>query len=146
VVPSVELDGLPDSSTPGVPISVTGSVRAPDPAASYTFIWTVTRDGSDFASGSGSDFTFTPDQDGTYAVTLTVSDDSGGSDSVTGVVVVSDGGAPWRPPGSGRHGPAALPLAVGSHQQASQDRLFADLGSLLSNRHTGEDGSESNEM
>jgi hypothetical protein len=150
VIPSVSLDGLPDSSIVGIPLEVTGSVRAPAASANYTFAWTVMKDGSDFASGSGPDFTFTPDQAGTYTVTLTVSDDSGGSDSVTGVDVVSDGGhAPGGRPGSGRPGLASLPAAAGPHQQraeqaqqASQDLLFADLratlGSLLTHRHHSE--------
>src|SRR5262249_47040089 len=62
-----------------------------DTAAGFTYAWTVTRNSGLYAFGSGASFSFTPDDDGIYEVTLSVSDKDGstGMDSwtigVTGV-------------------------------------------------------------
>ena len=54
-----------------------------DPAAAdtFTYAWTLTKDGGPFASGSASTFTFTPDAAGSYQVTLIVEDDDRGADT-----------------------------------------------------------------
>ena len=69
-------------------------------SASYeeSYAWAVTYNGaaSACASGTGTDFSFTPDQLGNFAVTLTASD-SGGSASSTEAIAVTgyaDGAAP----------------------------------------------------
>jgi PKD repeat protein len=90
VVPSVLLGGVPSSSPEGTAVTVTGTVVAPDADAVYTFAWNVTKNGSAFASGSGAAFTFTPDDNGTYVVTLTVTDDGGGSDTRTATILVTN--------------------------------------------------------
>lgn len=62
----------------GTPIQLTGSAQSPsadDNAAGFTYSWNVTKDGADFATGSGSSWSFTPDDEGTYVVTLTATDD-----------------------------------------------------------------------
>ena len=54
-------------------------------AAGLTYAWTATKDGNAFTSGEGTSFTLTPDNQGTYVVTFTATDDGGmaGTDSVT---------------------------------------------------------------
>lgn len=77
VPPSLVISGAPNSSPEGTTISVTGSVSGPAAptsalAAAPSYTWSVTKDTVQFISGSGSTFSFTPDDEGTYVVTLGV--------------------------------------------------------------------------
>ncbi len=92
VPPTASLSAAPSSNPEGTAISITGSATDPssvDQAAGFTFAWSISQThGSatitDYASGSAgpnaaSDpVTFTPDDDGTYVVTLTATDKDGG--------------------------------------------------------------------
>lgn len=84
VAPGVSLGAPSDPQVEGVAIALTGSVSdvaADLPVASTT--WTVTKDGnpSPFASGTGTAIDFTPDDNGTYVVTLAATDKDGGTGS-----------------------------------------------------------------
>src|SRR5204862_4808356 len=76
---------VPASSPEGTSISLGSSVIDPGTADTFTYAWSVTQNGAPFAAGTESTFSFTPDDNGSYAVTLTVTDDDGGvgSDSRT---------------------------------------------------------------
>ncbi len=89
VAPAVEpIAGAPLSSAEGTEITVTGSASdaagANDP---LTYSWNVAKNGTPgFATGSAvnlSSFNFTPDDDGSYVVTMTVTDGDGGSTAVS---------------------------------------------------------------
>jgi PKD repeat protein len=83
VAPTVAINGAPANPQPGNPIALTSTVTDPSPvdsAGGFTYAWSVTKDGSPFASGSAASFTFTPDTAATYAVTLAVTD----ADPMTG--------------------------------------------------------------
>ncbi|MHC4562515.1 MAG: Calx-beta domain-containing protein, partial [Planctomycetota bacterium] len=80
VAPTPSIAGV-TTALEGDPVSLTGS--ATDPAGAndtITLDWTVLKNGAPFASGSGPDITFTPDDNATYEVTLTASDEDGGSE------------------------------------------------------------------
>jgi PKD repeat protein len=64
-----------------------------DPAG-LVYAWSVTKDGSLFAAGSGTAFTFTPDDNGTYVVSLIVTDAAGRVSPGTTVTLVVDNVAP----------------------------------------------------
>ena len=70
VVPAITLDinPVPETAAEGTLISATATTDAGTP----TYSWSVTKDGADFAAGTDASFSFTPDDDGTYVVTLTV--------------------------------------------------------------------------
>jgi PKD repeat protein len=77
----------------GSAIQVMGS--ASDPAGAndpLAFGWVVKRvgDSGTYASGAGNSFMFTPDDNGTYAVTMTVSDGDGGLSTMTRSFVVNN--------------------------------------------------------
>jgi uncharacterized delta-60 repeat protein len=84
VPPTASLSGAPATSPEGTPLSITASATDPslaDTAAGFTLSWTVrrTRAGvtTTYASGTGSAINFTPNDDGTYVVTVTARDKNG---------------------------------------------------------------------
>ena len=80
VAPTAQILTDPVSVPEGAPVPFTGAASSPDAAdnaAGFTYGWTVTKDGNPFASGSGSSFNFTPDDEGTYGITFSATDDGG---------------------------------------------------------------------
>ncbi|WP_425614195.1 ELWxxDGT repeat protein [Anatilimnocola sp. NA78] len=76
--PVASISGLPVSNTgpEGTEISLSANLTAPGAGGPYTYAWTVTKQGagSPFATSTSSTFDFTPDDNGTYNVSLTVTD------------------------------------------------------------------------
>jgi hypothetical protein len=87
-VDRVAIGGAPPFPLQGNPINLTASVTGPSAGNSFTFSWNVTQNGNPFGSGSGAAFTFTPNLNATYLVTLTVTDVIGGKGIVTQSIVV----------------------------------------------------------
>ena|GEM_PF-3423790 len=89
-VPSI--DSISAVRVEGTSIAVAGS--ASDAAGvndTLAYAWSVTKDGSPFATGSGSSsFGFTPNDDGSYTIRLTVSDEDGGSAFVEETITVAN--------------------------------------------------------
>ncbi|PYS11668.1 MAG: hypothetical protein DMG15_17135 [Acidobacteria bacterium] len=59
----------PSTSPEGTAITLTSTVS---PSGTYTYNWTVTKNGNSFASGPAESLSFTPDDNGTYDVKLSV--------------------------------------------------------------------------
>ena len=83
VAPTAAITGTPSSghSPEGTSITVGSTVTDPssvDTAAGFTYAWSITDNGSAYASGSAANFSFTPDDNGTYVATLTATDKDGG--------------------------------------------------------------------
>ena len=78
VAPSVDIIGAPAAATEGDLISLSSLVLDPGALDTFTYAWNVTKDGVLYSSGTDADFDFTPDDQGTYVVSLTVTDDDGG--------------------------------------------------------------------
>jgi hypothetical protein len=76
--PKAEIVGAPETSPEGTPISLESLVADAGTADTHTLQWNVTKDGQDYAAGDAESFEFTPDDNGSYEVTLTVTDDDGG--------------------------------------------------------------------
>jgi hypothetical protein len=85
----VAISGTPAFPLEGIPISLTGAVTGPSSGNSFTFSWTVTQNGNPFGSGSVTTFAFTPNLNGTYLVTLTVTDVIGSTGTTTVPIVVA---------------------------------------------------------
>jgi PKD repeat protein len=90
VAPTAAITGVPAGGTEGTAITLGSTVSDPGTADSHTYSWSVTKGGSAYASGSGAGFSFTPDDNGTYLVTLTATDDDGGSDTETATIVAAN--------------------------------------------------------
>ena len=93
VAPSPVIALISDPLQEGTAITVRGLVR--DPAGVndiVTLAWTVFKNGSTsaYATGTGSTFRFTPDDDGGYRVVLTASDKDGGSASAAQAITVNN--------------------------------------------------------
>jgi len=80
----------PAAAAEGTRISLTASAADVDSSDVLVYQWTVARDGAAFAAGAGPAIGFTPDDDGTYAVEVTVSDGHGGEAMAVHEVQVSN--------------------------------------------------------
>ena len=78
VNPSAAIDGAPASSPEGPTINLTSTVTDPGAADTFSYAWSVTKNGSQFAVGAAPSFSFTPNGNGAYLVSLVVTDDDGG--------------------------------------------------------------------
>src|SRR6267142_1719164 len=128
VAPSATILGIPVSSSEGTAITLTSTASDPssaDTAAGFLYSWTVLKNSTAFASGSGTSLNFTPDDNGTYAVTLSVTDKDGSAGSVSASIVVSNV-APVTPSG-GVTGPT-VPLALGTPSTVVAN--FTDAGTM----------------
>ncbi|MEO8217047.1 MAG: DNA/RNA non-specific endonuclease [Acidobacteriota bacterium] len=126
-------------SPEGTPVTVTANAADPDGDTTLSYTWAVTKNGSAYGSGAGtSSFTFTPDDDGNYVVTLTVSDGNGGMTEKTNTISVTN----VAPVITGTTGPAGA-LALGSPATVTVN--YTDAGSA--DTHTAvfnwDDGSSS---
>jgi hypothetical protein len=97
VAPTPTISGLPSGNTSpeGSPINLTATATDPgtaDTAAGFTFAWSVTKNGNSFAAGAGAAFGFTPDDNGTYVVTLQATDKDNGTGTANGTLVVTNVG------------------------------------------------------
>ena len=80
VHPTVAIHGAPASGPEGTSIALTASAVSPsaeDNAAPFSYSWKVTKNGTDYGSGTAATFSFKPNDEGTYLVTLQATDDGG---------------------------------------------------------------------
>jgi hypothetical protein len=88
VAPTVSV-GVPSDATEGTAVLLTSSVTDPG-TDTFSYQWTVTRGEAVVAEGTDPTLEFTPDDDGTYAVTLVVTDDDGGTTTATAELTVGN--------------------------------------------------------
>lgn len=92
--PTVAIAGVPPSPLEGSAI-VFSSATTGILAGTYMEAWTVTFDGAPYASGSGQSFTFTPEEEGTYDVSVSVETTAGGTPiASTAISITVSGVAP----------------------------------------------------
>ncbi|MFT3789111.1 MAG: PKD domain-containing protein [Tepidisphaeraceae bacterium] len=93
--PTGAITGTPSSGNEGTAITV-GSTAGDVSGDTVTRAWSVTKDGSAFALPGGtttnaSNFTFTPTDNGTYVITLALTDEDGGSSTLsTGSIAIAN--------------------------------------------------------
>jgi hypothetical protein len=133
VPPTVTITGTPVSGPEGTAIALTGKATSPstaDNAAGFTLSWTATKDGQPYATGSGTSLSITPNDEGTFAVTLSAIDD-GGNSSTSAVSFTGANVAPTAVIGGVTHATLVLvPL-----QTVTFTGGFTDPGTL--DTHTG---------
>ena len=77
----------------GTNISVSGSATDPGTAVAsdgVTLAWEVFKDGSSYSSGTGSDYSFTPDDNGSYRIVLTATDKDNASTTAEQTITVDN--------------------------------------------------------
>jgi hypothetical protein len=92
LAPVASLTGFPPSAPEGGALAGAGSATDPSSAdqATLAYTWAVLKNGTSFASGTGAAPSFTPDDNGTYVVTLTATDKDGGSSSASQTIDVTN--------------------------------------------------------
>jgi hypothetical protein len=88
--PQVSIVGLPSGGVEGTPISASSTVVDPGTSDTASYAWTVTKNGAPYATASSPTLSFTPNDNGAYAVTLAVTDDDGGVGTATATVTVAN--------------------------------------------------------
>jgi hypothetical protein len=98
VAPSATITGVPSKGFAGTPINLGSTSTDPseiDANAGFKYLWSVTKNGNPYSqsaispSAGMSNYSFTPDEGGTYVVTLSVTDKDGGTVSVSSTITVS---------------------------------------------------------
>jgi len=99
--PLVQITGAPSNSPEGTAVTLGSTITDPGGTGPYTYAWTVTKNGSAYATGTptnGPTFTFTPDDNGTFDVGLTVTAPDGQTATATGptdvLIIYDDANAP----------------------------------------------------
>ena len=82
---------VPSTTVEGTPVTATVTATDVD-HSSFTYAWTVTKNGSPYANGTGSSMTFTPDDNGSYGVIVTTTDLAGAYDSDSATVTATNAG------------------------------------------------------
>jgi len=110
----------PSTSPEGT--AVTASATASDDDGdSLTYAWTVTKNGSPYASGGGTSITFTPDDNGSYVATVSVTDGTSNASSSQTVAVTNVAPAVA--------GSALAPGSIDENGSATLSGTFTDPGS-----------------
>jgi PKD repeat protein len=107
--PTPAITGAPASgqSPAGAPLALGSTVSEPSPtdaAAGFSYAWTASSNGATVATGTTASFTFTPTAVGTYAITLTVTDEDGAVGTTSTTLTVT--------PVSANTNPILLPPSV----------------------------------
>ncbi|MEK7681700.1 MAG: hypothetical protein AAB369_02595, partial [Chloroflexota bacterium] len=93
VAPTTAITGAPATSPEGTAITVGNTTTDPssaDTTAGFTYAWSVTKNGNPYATGASAGLTFTPDDNGTYVVTLTATDKDGGVGTDSKTIAVTN--------------------------------------------------------
>ena len=120
----------PGSTAPeGTIVHLTGSAVSPsaaDNAAGFTYGWSVTKNGVAYRSGTGAHWQFTPDDEGTFVVTMRATDDGGMSDTAS---VTVTGTNVW-PTAAITGVSATVPLVVTPQETINFAGTYSDPGAL----------------
>ncbi|MEK6374951.1 MAG: DNA/RNA non-specific endonuclease [Acidobacteriota bacterium] len=80
----------PSTSPEGTAVTASATASDPDSGDSLSYAWSVTKNGSPYASGSGASITFTPDDNGSYVAAVVVTDGSGATAGSSQTVAVTN--------------------------------------------------------
>ena len=119
----------------GTPVSLSASATSPsnaDNKVGFTYTWTAYKNGQAFSSGSGPSFSVTPDDEGTFLVTLQATDDGG----MTGAASLTMAGANVAPTARISSVTPSAPLVLTAQESVAFSGSFSDPGALDSHTAT----------
>lgn len=91
VNPTPTITGAPVTSAEGASITLGSVANDPGSNDTFSYSWTVTKDGNAYGTtGTNAAYTFTPDDNAAYVVSLTVTDDDGGAGTTSSTITVTD--------------------------------------------------------
>jgi hypothetical protein len=90
VSPVATILGAPLTSPEGTTINLASNVVDPGSIDVQSYLWTVTKNAAPYATATTPTFSFTPNDDATYLVTLTVTDDDGGFSTDSATITVTN--------------------------------------------------------
>jgi PKD repeat protein len=90
VPPTPSIRNVPANNPEGTAISLTSAVNDPGFYDSFTYAWSAVQGDRVLASGTNSTFSFTPDDNGSYVVSLNVIDNDGGVGSTSQTIAVTN--------------------------------------------------------
>jgi hypothetical protein len=76
VGPMVTIDGAPATSPEGTAINLTSTVSGSGDPETFGYAWEVKKNGTSYETGFQTDFSFTPNDNGSYEVSLSVTDNT----------------------------------------------------------------------
>ncbi len=94
--PVASITGTPEESVAeGTEVTLTAGQTDPGSADTFSYLWSVTKDENGYTlphtvATDGQTFTFAPDDQGEYVVTLLVTDNNGGENSTTATFTVTN--------------------------------------------------------
>lgn len=129
VAPTAQILTDPPAVPEGTPFALTGTASSPaatDNAGGFAYAWSVTKNGRPFAGATGTSFTFTPDDEGTFVVTLQATDDGG----MAGTASMTIAGLNVAPTAKIAGVAASAPLVVTAQENLTFSGSFTDPGAL----------------
>ena len=92
VPPSVSIDDVPQvNPLEGSQVALTSTVTDPNSQDTFTYLWEVSAsNGQVITDGTSDSFTFTPNNNGVYTITLSVTDSQGGVGADVAVMTVDN--------------------------------------------------------
>jgi hypothetical protein len=90
VPPIPSIRNVPASNPEGTAINLTSAVNDPGFYDSFTYAWSAVQGDRVLASGTNSTFSFTPEDNGDYLVSLKVTDKDGGEGSTSQTIAVTN--------------------------------------------------------
>jgi hypothetical protein len=87
---TVTIDGAPVTSPEGTAIHLTSTVSGLGTADTITYAWEVKKNGTSYLSGAEAGFSFTPDDNGSYEVSLQVTADGEIATAASQAIVVTN--------------------------------------------------------
>jgi uncharacterized delta-60 repeat protein len=114
-LPSATIIGAPATSHEGTPIALTASLSDSGMLDTATYSWTVSKNGNSYGTaGAGNSFTFTPNDNGSYVVTLIVTASDGGIGTDTKTITVTNVAPTATINGAPASSPAGTPINLTS--------------------------------
>ena len=129
VAPAPQISPTFSSSPEGTTVSMAASATSPDAddnTAGFAYTWSASKNGAGYSSGSGPSFSVAADDEGTFVVTLSATDDGG----LTGTTTLTFKGDNVAPTAKITSATPTAPLVLAAQESVAFSGSFKDPGAL----------------